>query len=312
MATFPAFLLALSLLHMAAHVQARGGTSVEPFIYAYVPSPSYTRAAYESTGYPPPPHRRHHHHHRRHKATSTVPKQLHTQAAVVTGNVFCDICKNGQLKEPLKGVTIGITCWNGKVEQSFFAITDKQGNFKVKLSGYNTHKQGGGKSCRAKLIYPSVKTLCMLPTNLNDGKLGAPLRIKSQTSHKLVLLAGPFAYTTPTKNKKCHHKGRRFPYSHKQYKTNPSPYHIELRQHAKYKSPSCPVLYDCKSKTPPFNLASTVSLTQRKIEFAPLNKEKYKASSPQSQSFKNFPIYFIPNKDHKSRKNTHSSIFSSY
>ncbi|MCO5551223.1 hypothetical protein L7F22_018245 [Adiantum nelumboides] len=255
----------IATLQLICLVQARPPNNIimtsSPLI-TYVSSPApftHTEFAifstpnlYHAPSHPhsssPPPH--HHHFMRK--------QQLHSPQAVVTGHVFCDVCKNGNIKEPLKGVTIGVTCWNGKEEQFFYGITNKSGKFNVKLSGYNLQKHGGDKSCHAKLIYPSFRSSCMVPTNLHDGKLGAPLHVMSESPKKVVLFAGPFSYTTRFKDKKCHQKYENHTRTHK-HKRSSSHFDEQSRHvHKNQDGPSCPI-NECKHNILPssYNIQST-------------------------------------------------------
>lgn len=268
------FLAAFILLFVQADVASSYS------VYKYVHSPPYKYAPYKYVyPYPPPPPPPPHHTHvykplpHVHKNVAHHPKQL---KAAVTGHVYCDTCKDGKFKEPLKGVMVGVICRNGKVERSFYGVTNKLGNFKVKLGGYNYHKHKGTKSCHVKLISPSYSTSCMVPTNLHGGKLGAHLQIKSKNLHELVLKAGPFSYTSPFKNKKCYQDYGKSPSF---YKHGSKHSHV----HAKHESPSCPA-YKCKSTTPPYKHESLQLITNKHKHSPPLHGT-HKALPPNPHTF---------------------------
>lgn len=250
--------------------------------YVYV-SPACTYAPYK---YASPPHIAHVHKHSRQVQHQPAPAKKLT--AVVTGHVFCDLCKDGHLQIPLPGVTIGVVCWNGNAEYSFYGTTNKLGNFKVKLGRYDYHKHGGSESCRVKLIAPSSSTSCTVPTNLNGGKLGAHLKMKAKSLHELILKAGPFAYTSPVKNKKCKHSAKKSTSFYKHI--SKAPYkHSHLQ--GKYEILSCPA-YDCESTIPPSQKHKPLELITNKHKKLKTAHETNRALPPNPEGYIDHPSSF--------------------
>eukprot|EP00250_Pteridium_aquilinum_P024594 c2930_g1_i1 orf=439-1224(-) len=124
--------------------------------------------------------------------------------AVATGSVYCDTCKDGKLKQPLQGVTVGVFCWNGKSEESFYGTTNDEGDFKIDLAGFDYVGCGGAKACVAKLISASYVTSCTQPTDMQGGLKGGPLEVTTISEQGVTLTAGPFAYTPTFNSPKCY------------------------------------------------------------------------------------------------------------
>ncbi|MCO5589462.1 hypothetical protein L7F22_043429 [Adiantum nelumboides] len=134
----------------------------------------------------------------------TYPPRPPLLQAVVTGTVYCDVCKNDKLKKPLKGVTVGVFCWDGKQEESFYGSTDDKGAFQIELKGFDYVGCGGAKACAAKLISASYATHCTQPTDKHDGQKGAGLHVTAKSEHSVTLsAAGPFAYVPTFDYPKC-------------------------------------------------------------------------------------------------------------
>eukprot|EP00249_Psilotum_nudum_P002653 c15779_g1_i1 orf=434-1687(+) len=174
--------------------------------------------------------------------------------AVVTGQVYCDICRTGKFKKPLMGAKIGVLCWSGEKEVSFSGSTSITGRFRIELHGYD-YARWGGEHCKAKLIEAPHGTSCTISTNLHGGDSGAKLHIKSKSEAEIVLETGPFAYLSHKKYKQCHSTIRESPY-HYVSPPPPPPYkHISPPPPYHYSSPPPPA-QNHSSPPPPYKYLS--------------------------------------------------------
>lgn len=220
------FVLVLAVLLSSNSVVAGGKGE-----YKYEsPPPPYK---YESP--PPPPY----------KYESPPPPPPPSCKVEVTGNVFCDLCQNGKIKKPLKGVKVGVFCWNGKSEDSYYGLTDEKGCFTIELSGFDYFHLGVA-ACKAKLISPCYDTPCTIPTDLNGGNSAGELHLKSKAKDLIVLITGPFAYKSEKPSDKCWVSP---PYKYQSPPPPPYKYESPPPPPYKYESPPPPP-YEYKSPSP--------------------------------------------------------------
>ncbi|MQL71132.1 hypothetical protein Taro_003456 [Colocasia esculenta] len=209
------------------------------------PAPTYY---YKS---PPPPtktlppsyyyNRRRHLPHLHHRHTTTtpyypVPSYHHKFTVKVTGSVYCYRCYEwgypikSHGKKQLSGAVVKVTCKDGYKEIVAYGKTKSNGKYSVIVKGYD-YKKYGAAECKAQLFAAPKGSVCNIPTDLNNGKTGALLHVKSKTYDVVILQAKPFAYAPSKPYEQC-------------YKPKPPVYY--------YKSPPPPTpTYYYKSPPPP-------------------------------------------------------------
>lgn len=226
--------VAMAVVMINAVVCADMSESPVPYKYESPPPPEYEAPPAPENWLPPPYNR------------NEAPNNCESLKAVVTGHVYCDVCRNGKMKQPLKDVKVGVFCWNGESEDSFYGVTEENGLFKIELTNFN-YEKWGGKACQAKLIAAFYETTCTIPTTLHGGDSGAELHIKSKSEKEVVLLAGPFAYLSEQKYEKCDYEyASPPPPPYYKYESPPPymyespPYKYESPPPYKYESPTRP------------------------------------------------------------------------
>eukprot|EP00250_Pteridium_aquilinum_P035846 c9997_g1_i2 orf=349-1320(+) len=261
--------------------------SPPPYKYESPPPPAYKHdspppplPAYKNESLPPPPYK--------YKSLppspplyESLPGYGHKPLKVVTtGSVYCDICKDGTIKKPLQGVTVGVFCQNGKSRESFYGTTNGKGIFKIELIGFDYERCGGGKVCEAKLISPSYATSCTLPTNLHGGQKGAHLHIKSKSHNEVVLLAGPFAYRSPLTYHRCSYQ-----HPSPKYARTPFPYEYKSPSPPHYKDSSPPSHYKYGSPPPPPYIHESPPSPTYKYASPPPPPYQYKSPPPPYKNY---------------------------
>ncbi|KAJ6350401.1 hypothetical protein OIU78_006549 [Salix suchowensis] len=137
--------------------------------------------------------------------TEPVEKQLDV---VVEGMVYCQSCiYSGSWSltgaEPIPSAQVSVTCKNVKKEVTYYKAfeTDAHGYFYALLDEFKMsdnildHPLHG---CRVKLVSSSLAN-CSLPSNVNYGLYGSPLRFENKIlrgSHyrAVIYAAGPLAF----------------------------------------------------------------------------------------------------------------------
>lgn len=127
---------------------------------------------------------------------------------VVEGLVYCQSCESSGSwsltgAQPLKSATIGVVCKDHTRRISYYKAfeTNGVGYFYAELKGFkmsHSFLDHPLHSCKLRLVASPLKT-CNLPTNVNLGLYGAPLRYEDKRILKpnyeaVIYAAGPLAF----------------------------------------------------------------------------------------------------------------------
>ncbi|KAH7421459.1 hypothetical protein KP509_13G058200 [Ceratopteris richardii] len=126
----------------------------------------------------------------------------HRRTLAIEGTVNCLSCRYARYgfmkySKPLEGAEVGLKCEDRRLKTfvSETATTDENGHFLFLVENFDFKWHKGVKACKVFLISSPIAS-CARPTNLNNGRTGAPLTVR----HKLYegeirYSTGPFAFS---------------------------------------------------------------------------------------------------------------------
>ncbi|XP_058075762.1 non-classical arabinogalactan protein 30-like [Magnolia sinica] len=139
---------------------------------------------------------------------ASYEKEKKAVMSAVEGVVYCQSCTHVGTSslidaKPILSAKVGVTCKDHKGNLSFFKVfvTDPNGYFYAPLHGFkieHSYLDHPLQSCTVHLL-SSPHPSCNVPSNVNSGLVGSPLRYErkrlSRKDYEMVLYAaGPLAF----------------------------------------------------------------------------------------------------------------------
>ncbi|KAL5974970.1 hypothetical protein ACLOJK_031646 [Asimina triloba] len=136
------------------------------------------------------------------EASGEAEKKLLESA--VEGVIYCQSCAHVGTSslidaKPMRSAKVGVACKDYRGRVSFYKSfeTDPNGYFYAPLDGHKTEHvflDHPLQSCTVHLL-SSTETSCNVPSNLNSGLVGSPLRYeKKRLFREELYAAGPLAF----------------------------------------------------------------------------------------------------------------------